>query len=121
MPLYPITYLLVHWHGYITVLAFAGADGLFLAFCIYFAVLLKTMQCDLKTILSDFKNQLNSVYDSEEKVYSALANVIKRHNEIVDLVDDFNHIIVHITLSQFITSSIIIATSVLDLLFVGSI
>ncbi|TMW44253.1 hypothetical protein DOY81_010667, partial [Sarcophaga bullata] len=121
MPWYPLTYILVHWHGYITVLAFVGADGFFLAFCIYFATLLKAIQQDLLITLSDTTDKLNSFYDSEEKVYLALENIIKRHNEIAELIDKFSLIMVEITLSQFITSSIIIATSVVDLLLVSCI
>lgn len=118
MPLYPITYILVHWHGYITVLAFVGADGFFLAFCIYFATLLIAIQQDLEQILGDKTDKLNFNFDCEEKVYLALEDIIRRHNEIAELIDKFSFIMVEITLSQFITSSIIIATSVVDLLLV---
>lgn len=119
MPAYPLTYILVHWHGYITILAFAGADGLFLAFCIYFATLLKSLQQDLQTVLADFGDKKNNRYDSEEKVILALEDIIERHNEIAELTDKFSVIMVEITLCHFITSSIIIATSVVDLLLVS--
>lgn len=119
MPIYPLTYILVHWHGYITILAFAGGDGLFLAFCIYFATLLKSLQQDLQTILADFDDKKNNRYDTEEKVVLALEDIIERHNEIAELTDKFSVIMVEITLCHFITSSIIIATSVVDLLLVN--
>ncbi|XP_065358747.1 odorant receptor 24a-like [Calliphora vicina] len=116
MPLYPITFILVHWHGYITILAFVGADGLFLGFCIYLATLLKAMQEDLQNILTDIEDKKKSRHDSEEEVCLALEDIIVRHNEVAELTDKFSLIMVEITLCQFITSSIIIATSVLDLL-----
>ncbi|KAM7351549.1 odorant receptor 24a-like [Cochliomyia hominivorax] len=116
MPLYPLTFILGHWHGYITVLAFVGADGLFLGFCLYYAGLLKCIQEDLQNILIDIDDKTNTRYNTEEKVILALENIIERHNEVADLTDRFSLIMVEITLSQFITSSIIIATSVVDLL-----
>ncbi|KAM7353700.1 odorant receptor 24a [Cochliomyia hominivorax] len=116
MPIYPLTFILGHWHGYITVLAFVGADGLFLGFCLYYATLLKSIQEDLQNILTDFDDAANIKYNTEEKVILALENIIERHNEVADLTDKFSLIMVEITLSHFITSSIIIATSVVDLL-----
>ncbi|XP_023301426.2 odorant receptor 24a [Lucilia cuprina] len=116
MPIYPITYILVHWHGYITVLAFVGADGFFLGFCFYFSTLLKAIQQDLQSILTDNGTKNNCRYDSEEKVCAALEDIIERHNEVAELTDKFSLIMVEITLCHFITSSIIIATSVVDLL-----
>ncbi|XP_065358334.1 odorant receptor 24a-like [Calliphora vicina] len=116
MPLYPITYILVHWHGYITVLAFVGADGFFLGFCFYFATLLKAIQEDLQNILTDIEDNKNSKHESEDKVCLALEDIVERHNEVAELTDKFSLIMVEITLCHFITSSIIIATSVVDLL-----
>ena len=120
MPLYPISYMLVHWHGYITVLAFAGTDGLFLGFSTYLATLLNAIQQDCQDILSSKTDKNDSHNDSEEQVYSALKDIVKRHNEISKLSDECSQVMVEITLCQFITSSIIIAMCIVDILLVSS-
>lgn len=51
MPLYPLTYVLVIWYGYITALSFVGSDGFFMGFCFYLCTLLKALQRDLTDIL----------------------------------------------------------------------
>uniref|UniRef100_A0A1I8PVY4 Odorant receptor n=1 Tax=Stomoxys calcitrans TaxID=35570 RepID=A0A1I8PVY4_STOCA len=123
MPIYPLTYLLVHWHGYITVVSFVGGDGFFLGFCFYISTLLKALQQDLVEILEDIevksRNQNNI---SESEICCALSSIIERHNEIASLVERLSSIMVEITLCHFITSSLIIGTSVVDfLLFAGGI
>ncbi|XP_005181476.1 odorant receptor 24a [Musca domestica] len=116
MPIYPITFLLVHWHGYITVLSFVAGDGLFLGFCFYFSTLLKALQQDLTEVLGviDETKKYRKLTESE-KVMS-LSKIIRRHNEIADLTMKLSSIMVEITLCHFITSSVIIGTSVIDLL-----
>ncbi|XP_075152027.1 odorant receptor 24a [Haematobia irritans] len=120
MPIYPLTYILVHWHGYITVLSFVGGDGFFLGFCFYLSTLLKALQEDLVEILEDVKATTKHQDVNESDVCSSLARIIERHNEIADLAQKLSSIMVEITLCHFITSSLIIGTSVVDfLLFAG--
>ncbi|XP_061396275.1 odorant receptor 24a [Musca vetustissima] len=121
MPLYPLTFLLVHWHGYITVLGFVAGDGMFLGFCFYFSTLLKALQQDLVDVLTitDDHDTKNHPRRSESQICSSLANIISRHNEIADLTIKLSKIMVEITLCHFITSSVIIGTSVIDLLLVS--
>uniref|UniRef100_A0A1A9WXT5 Odorant receptor n=1 Tax=Glossina brevipalpis TaxID=37001 RepID=A0A1A9WXT5_9MUSC len=119
MPLYPLTCALSHWHGYITVAAFAGADGFFLGFCFYFATLLKALQEDLIDTLAinaSLPAKNAQATHSEADVISDLIDIIKRHNEISQLMQEFSSVMVGITLSHFITSSLIIGTSIIELL-----
>ncbi|KNC25487.1 putative odorant receptor 24a [Lucilia cuprina] len=78
--------------------------------------MMQAIQQDLQSILTDNGTKNNCRYDSEEKVCAALEDIIERHNEVAELTDKFSLIMVEITLCHFITSSIIIATSVVDLL-----
>lgn len=55
----------------------------------------------------------------EADMVSNLTDIIRRHNEIAQLMKKFSSIMVGIVLSHFITSSLIIGTSVIELLLVG--
>ncbi|XP_073822080.1 odorant receptor 24a [Musca autumnalis] len=114
MPLYPVTFILVHWHGYITILSFAGGDGLFMGFCFYISTLLKALQQDLEDVLTILQRKL-----SEHDIYKSLSHIIRRHNEIANITYKVSAIMEEMTLCHFITSSIIIATSVIDFLLVS--
>uniref|UniRef100_A0A1B0GFW6 Odorant receptor n=1 Tax=Glossina morsitans morsitans TaxID=37546 RepID=A0A1B0GFW6_GLOMM len=124
MPIYPLTCILSHWHGYITVAGFVGADGFFLGFCFYFATLFKMLQQDLSDALAvnNCKSVNATMYLAlldknsqaircEADMVSNLTDIIRRHNEIAQLMKKFSSIMVGIVLSHFITSSLIIGTS----------
>uniref|UniRef100_A0A1A9UGR2 Odorant receptor n=1 Tax=Glossina austeni TaxID=7395 RepID=A0A1A9UGR2_GLOAU len=119
MPIYPLTCILSHWHGYITVAAFVGADGFFLGFCFYFATLFKMLQQDLIDTLAVNNSLLaknSQAIRCEADMISNLTDIVRRHNEIAQLMKKFSSIMVGIVLSHFITSSLIIGTSVMELL-----
>ncbi|XP_017483268.1 PREDICTED: odorant receptor 24a [Rhagoletis zephyria] len=116
MPIFPLTFTLSHWHGYITVAGFAGADGLFLCFCMYFGTLLKALQYDLSDLLADIDSEQGSNRYAERDIEEGLKKLIARHNEIVDLINRFSAVMALMTLGQFVSSSLIIGTCVVDLL-----
>ncbi|KAL9925015.1 odorant receptor 24a [Glossina fuscipes fuscipes] len=119
MPIYPFTCILSHWHGYITVAGFVGADGFFLGFCFYFATLFKMLQEDLSDALAvnnSLRAKNSRAIRCEADIVSKLTDIIRRHNEIALLMKKFSSIMVGIVLSHFITSSLIIGTSVIELL-----
>lgn len=115
LPLYPLIYLLVHWHGYITVVCFVGADGFFLGFCLYLTVLLLSLRddvCDLMELQRSDKTA------EELHIVRQMERLIDRHNEVAELTERLSGIMVEITLGHFVTSSLIIGTSVVDMLLV---
>lgn len=119
LPLYPFIYLLVHWHGYITVVCFVGADGFFLGFCLYLTVLLLSLRddvCDLLTLKQDGE-ELPTV-QQELRIVRQMERLVDRHNEVAELTERLSGIMVEITLGHFVTSSLIIGTSVVDMLLV---
>ncbi|XP_049310374.1 odorant receptor 24a [Bactrocera dorsalis] len=115
MPIFPLTFIFSHWHGYITVAGFAGTDGLFLCFCMYIGTLLKALQYDTKDLLSDVGCGERK-HSSEAEIKESLKMIIARHNEIIDLVKRFSAVMSGITLGHFVTSSAIIGTCVVDML-----
>ncbi|XP_018793472.1 PREDICTED: odorant receptor 24a [Bactrocera latifrons] len=115
MPIFPLTFIFSHWHGYITVAGFAGTDGLFLCFCMYIGTMLKALQYDTKDLLSDVGCG-ESEHSSEVEIKRSLKMIIVRHNEIIDLVKRFSAVMSGITLGHFVTSSAIIGTCVVDML-----
>ncbi|XP_030384606.1 odorant receptor 24a [Scaptodrosophila lebanonensis] len=116
LPLYPLTYLFVHWHGYITVVCFVGADGFFLGFCLYLTMLLHALRDDVSDLLRVQSIEKYNSTESEQRVIRQLERLIDRHNEIADLTDKVSAVMVEITLGHFVTSSLIIGTSVIDIL-----
>lgn len=106
--------MLVHWHGYITVSCFSGADGFFLGFCLYLTVLLLSLRDDV----CDLLEVKPGVEADELQIVREMERLIDRHNEVAELTKRLSGIMVEITLGHFVTSSLIIGTSVLDMLLV---
>ncbi|XP_030387815.1 odorant receptor 24a-like [Scaptodrosophila lebanonensis] len=120
LPLYPISYTLVQWHGNITVCCFAGADGLFVGFCIYLSVLIKSLRDDVCETLA-VKSDSPPTLQEELQVVRKLEQLIDRHNELAELTALLSRVLAVITLGHFVTSSLIICASVLGiLLFSGT-
>ncbi|EDW03963.1 odorant receptor 24a [Drosophila grimshawi] len=118
LPLYPWIYALVCWHGYITVACFVGADGFFLGFCLYLTVLLRSLRDDIKDLLQlECKGiEVEPTVQEEKRIVREMVKLINRHNEIADLTERLSGVMVEITLAHFVTSSLIIGTSILDML-----
>nr|UZH23391.1 odorant receptor 24a [Anastrepha ludens] len=115
MPLFPFTFTLSHWHGYITVAGCTGADCFFLCFCFYFGTLLKALQYDLQELLDDVDSEGSKNY-AECEIEESLKHIVARHNEIIDLLKKFSTLMSGLTLGHFVTSSVIIGTCVVDML-----
>ncbi|KAH8327937.1 hypothetical protein KR067_001879 [Drosophila pandora] len=116
LPLYPITYILVHWHGYITVVCFVGADGFFLGFCVYLTVLLMSLRDDVFDLLEVKDIEKSLEQKQEAKIVREMEKLVDRHNEVAELTERLSGVMVEITLAHFVTSSLIIGTSVVDIL-----
>ncbi|KAM8717039.1 hypothetical protein ACLKA7_003847 [Drosophila subpalustris] len=116
LPLYPLIYMLVHWHGYITVVCFVGADGFFLGFCLYLTVLLHSLRDDVCDLLAIRDDKLVITPKEESQIVRGMELLIDRHNEVAELTERLSGIMVEITLGHFVTSSLIIGTSVVDML-----
>ncbi|XP_030079238.1 odorant receptor 24a [Drosophila hydei] len=116
LPLYPFIYALVHWHGYITVACFVAADGLFVSFCLYLTVLLYSLRDDVFYLLEVKDNKQEATAGEDERIVRQLERLIDRHNEIAALTDRLSGVLVEITLGHFVTSSLIIGSSMIDML-----
>lgn len=119
LPLYPLIYALVHWHGYITVACFVGADGFFLGFCLYLSVLLNSLRDDVVDLLAVKGTKPESTACKDEHIVRKLERLVDRHNEIAALTERLSGVMVEITLGHFVTSSLIIGSSVVDMLLVS--
>ncbi|XP_017960676.1 odorant receptor 45b [Drosophila navojoa] len=113
MPLYPLAYLYSTWSGQVTVYAFVATDGFFFSFTLYMTFLLKALRMDLQRILQPVKNPTPLEC---EVCCQQLRIIIDRHNDIVGIVQRFSVIMAAPTFAQFLSSSLVIATSVIDIL-----
>lgn len=92
-----------------------GADGFFLGFCLYLTVLLLSLRddvCDLMEL------QRGDKASEELHIVRQMERLTDRHNEVAELTERLSGIMVEITLGHFVTSSLIIGTSVVDMLLV---
>ncbi|XP_030560138.1 odorant receptor 45b [Drosophila novamexicana] len=113
LPLYPLAYLYSTWSGQITVYAFVGTDGFFFSFTLYVTFLLKALQMDLQRVLKPVQDPSPREC---KRCCQQLRNIIDRHNEIVGIVQRFSVIMAAPTFAQFLSASLVIATSVIDIL-----
>ncbi|XP_037941470.1 odorant receptor 24a-like [Teleopsis dalmanni] len=117
MPMYPITYIYIAWHGFITPFSFVGSDCMFFSYCLYITALLKCVQLDITSTLAELTDTDKNSSRCEQK----LKLIIERHNEISVLTERFSKIMAITTLSHFVSSSMIIGTSVVAILFLTGI
>ncbi|XP_034107498.1 odorant receptor 45b [Drosophila albomicans] len=114
LPLYPLAYLYSTWYGQVTVYAFVATDGFFFSFTLYVTFLLKALQMDIQRVLKSMRYDLSD--GESEKCCQQLHNIIDRHNDIVGIVERFSAIMAAPTFAQFLSASLVIATSVIDIL-----
>lgn len=57
--------------------------------------------------------------EQEARIIREMERLVDRHNEVAELTDRLSGVMVEITLGHFVTSSLIIGTSVVDLLLVS--
>ncbi|XP_034651941.1 odorant receptor 45b [Drosophila subobscura] len=113
MPWFPLFYLYSTWSGQVTVYAFAGTDGFFFGFTLYVAFLLRSLRVDLQDSLKSVDNATPRDFDL---CCRRLANIVDRHNEIARIVRRFSGIMAAPTFVHFVSASLVIATSVIDIL-----
>ncbi|XP_041448986.1 odorant receptor 45b [Drosophila obscura] len=121
MPWFPLFYLYSTWSGQVTVYAFAGTDGFFFGFTLYVAFLLQALRLDLQDSLKSVDTR--EISDARprdcELCCQRLANIVDRHNEIALIVRRFSGIMAAPTFVHFVSASLVIATSVIDILMVS--
>ncbi|EDV35453.1 uncharacterized protein Dana_GF12474 [Drosophila ananassae] len=113
MPWFPVFYLYSIWSGQVTVYAFAGTDGFFFGFTLYVAFLLQALKWDVLDALRSVQDP--SVKESK-LCCQQLADIVDRHNEIEKIVERFSGIMAAPTFVHFVSASVVIATSVIDIL-----
>ncbi|XP_016928328.2 odorant receptor 45b [Drosophila suzukii] len=113
MPWFPIFYLYSTWSGQVTVYAFAGTDGFFFGVTLYMAFLLQALRYDVQDALKPVQDP--SVRESNI-CCQRLADIVDRHNEIEKIVQVFSGIMATPTFVHFVSASLVIATSVIDIL-----
>ncbi|KAI8036317.1 hypothetical protein M5D96_010910 [Drosophila gunungcola] len=113
MPWFPVFYLYSTWSGQVTVYAFAGTDGFFFGFTLYMAYLLQALRYDVQDALKPLEEP--SVRECHI-CCQRLSNIVDRHNEIERIVQIFSGIMAAPTFVHFVSASLVIATSVIDIL-----
>lgn len=96
-----------------------GADGFFLGFCLYLSVLLNSLRDDVVDLLAVKSIKTKSTAWKDERIVRKLERLVDRHNEIAVLTERLSGVMVEITLGHFVTSSLIIGSSVVDMLLVS--
>lgn len=96
-----------------------AADGLFVSFCLYLTVLLYSLRDDVFYLLEVKDNKQEATAGEDERIVRQLERLIDRHNEIAALTDRLSGVLVEITLGHFVTSSLIIGSSMIDMLLVS--
>ncbi|KAH8280355.1 hypothetical protein KR018_003195 [Drosophila ironensis] len=118
MPWFPVFYLYSTWSGQVTVYAFAGTDGFFFGFTLYVAFLLQALSLDVQDALREVQGGFPTDPSPRESELCCqqLANIVDRHNEIEKIVERFSGIMAAPTFVHFVSASVVIATSVIDIL-----
>lgn len=57
--------------------------------------------------------------NQEKRIVREMEKLVDRHNEVAELTERLSGVMVEITLAHFVTSSLIIGTSVVDILLVS--
>ncbi|XP_017835390.1 odorant receptor 45b [Drosophila busckii] len=113
LPLYPLAYLYSAWSGQVTVYAFVATDGFFFGFTLYVTFLLQSLQQAVARVLH--AEQVPTA--AQSAACAAQLNVlIDRHNELVRIVRSFSSIMAAPTFIEFVASSLLLATSFIDIL-----
>ncbi|KAH8234208.1 hypothetical protein KR038_003653 [Drosophila bunnanda] len=113
MPWFPLFYLYSTWSGQVTVYAFVGTDGFFFGFTLYVAFLLQALQWDIQDTLRPIQDP--SPRDSDI-CCRRLADIVDRHYEIETIVERFSGLMAAPTFVHFLSASLVIATSLIDIL-----
>ncbi|XP_055854115.1 odorant receptor 24a-like [Episyrphus balteatus] len=118
LPWYPLTYALISYMAQVCIIAFSGVDGVFISFCLYSAALLKILQRDMRLTFEKYHTSTLTLLDDEDnrKCFDEVGRIVRRHNEIIDLVRRFSQLFMWITLAHFVTSSIVIGASIIEAL-----
>ncbi|KAH8336793.1 hypothetical protein KR059_003504 [Drosophila kikkawai] len=116
MPWFWFFYLYSTWSGQVTVYAFAGTDGFFFGFTLYVAFLLQALQWDIQETLRPIEGKPYPSPRETDICCQRLADIVDRHNEIEKIVERFSGIMAAPTFVHFVSASVVIATSVIDIL-----
>ncbi|XP_032588229.1 odorant receptor 10a isoform X1 [Drosophila mojavensis] len=120
-PFYPLTFIFIAYTGYVTIFMFGGCDAFYFEFCVNIATLFDFLQADIHTLFQPYKDLPEISGDNGAVFEAILVKLIKRQNEIFELTKYFRQRYATITLTYFISASMVIGFSMFNLLTIGDI
>ncbi|XP_039951097.1 odorant receptor 22c [Bactrocera neohumeralis] len=119
-PYYPATYLVLTLSGAMTVFTFSAVDGFFLCACVYTSALFRMLQHDIRNAFAELQELEHSTLAQNMRIQHRLAVLVERHNKIIDLCSDFASEFSLIILMHFLSASLVLCFSILDLMLNSS-
>lgn len=98
---------------------FAGCDAFYFEFCSHIAALLQMLQIDIEALFQKFDDKLVLTEEENKFIENRLKIIIRRHNEIIDLIYYFRKRYSIITLAHFVSAALVIGASMFDLMTVS--
>ncbi|KAH8248711.1 hypothetical protein KR032_002399 [Drosophila birchii] len=117
-PLFPVTYVLLTASGACTVFAFSFVDGFFLCSCLYICGVFRLLQQDIRRIFADLHGESVDVFTEamNAEVRQKLADIVERHNAIIDLCTDLTRQFTVIVLMHFLSAAFVLCSTILDIM-----
>ncbi|KAH8271148.1 hypothetical protein KR018_007444 [Drosophila ironensis] len=119
MPFFPFTFIFNAYSGYVTIFLFSGCDGYYFEFCSHIADLFEVQQSEARAMFEPYQEQLTMDAVQAEHLEEQLRALIIRHNTIFDLTRRFREHYVVITMAHFVSASMVIGFSLINLMTLG--
>nr|AOE48072.1 putative odorant receptor OR6 [Scaeva pyrastri] len=116
-PVYPLTYISMSYSGVMTVFTFCGVDGCFVGLCFYISALFRMIQYDIQELFGHLQYHEKAGRRDNQIMRQELKVIIRRHNEVIDLCNEFKDIFTTIIMGHFLSASLVVCFSVIDLLY----
>ncbi|EDV99835.1 odorant receptor 10a [Drosophila grimshawi] len=118
-PLFPVTYIFIAYTGYVTIFMFGGCDTFYFEFCVHIATLCNFLEVDIRALFRPYDG-LQQMDDLRGTLFvGCLVRLIKRQNDIIELTAFFRQRYWIITLAHFLSASMVIAFSIVELMING--
>nr|XP_016934591.1 odorant receptor 22c [Drosophila suzukii] len=116
--LFPLTYVLLTASGACTVFAFSFVDGFFVCSCLYICGVFRLVQQDIRRIFADLHGDTVDVFTEamNAEVREKLAEVVERHNAIIDFCTDLTRQFTVIVLMHFLSAAFVLCSTILDIM-----
>ncbi|ALC40301.1 Or22c [Drosophila busckii] len=117
---FPLTYLLLFASGACTVFTFSCVDGFFLCSCMYISGVFNVIQQDIRETFLPLIKVDRATGGMNFVVQQRLADIVERHNAIIDLCTDLTRQITVIVLMHFLSAAFVLCSTILDIMLNSS-